>query len=357
MCAPVPADRIFENFQMTWPSNVDYQHDASALSCERDPEIKKPAGYEPATESRTSVDSNSKSTTRSQEVQTTLTIAKNIDEHEILIQHQPRSLRTKNTSRIKSYFQLHEGAWTIVHRPPRARPHQTSNQKSHTTFRSRDTAHVNMARTVARILSKKYHRDTALTLKPWKRTIWNMITNSRNLHPVYAHHTQLRSMILIPSEDKACDTLANEEALDFGLILVKHMSLLPQEVLELSMDPQSSKEKSSPSNLIATSLESAFRWQRAQIVRADSDSRQIFAAEYRALHWKLIATSLDHEFRRQWTHIIPAEHEPRQMCAAKHHTVHAEFLDPSISCPSEPTDFLSYIEDESVPEDEPPELQ
>ena len=102
-----------------------------------------------------------------------------------------------------------------------------------------------MARTVARILSKKYHQDTGLTLKPWNRTIWNMITNRRNLHLVYAHCTQLRSTILIQSEDKARDTLANEEALDFGLILTKHMSLLPHEKLELSMEPQSSKQKSS----------------------------------------------------------------------------------------------------------------
>ena len=102
-----------------------------------------------------------------------------------------------------------------------------------------------MARTVARIVSKKYHQDTGLTLKPWNGTIWNMITNRRTLHPVYANCTQLRSMILIQSKDQAGDTLANEETLDFGLILAKHMSLLPQEMLELSMDPQSSKRTSS----------------------------------------------------------------------------------------------------------------
>ena len=55
----------------------------------------------------------------------------------------------------------------------------------------------------------------------------------------------LHSMILIQSEDEARDTLANEEAIDYGLILAKHMSLLPQEMLELSVDPQSWKRKSS----------------------------------------------------------------------------------------------------------------
>ena len=124
------------------------------------------------------------------------------------------SSQTKTTSCIKSCFQFHEGAWTIVHQHPTARLDQTSKQKLNTTFCSRDTAHVIMARTVARILSKKFHQDRRLTLKLWKRTICNMIANSRNLHPVYAQRTQLRSMILIQSEDKAPDTVANEEALD-----------------------------------------------------------------------------------------------------------------------------------------------
>ena len=93
-----------------------------------------------------------------------------------------------------------------------------------------------MARTVARRLSKKYHQDTGLTLKPWNRTIWNMITNRRNLHPVYAHCTQLCSMILIQSEDKARDTL------DFGLILAKHMSLLHKKCLNYQWTHKARKE-------------------------------------------------------------------------------------------------------------------
>ena len=228
----VPADRVLEDFQTTWPWRAGYQHDASALPSERDPRTKKAADSEPVIESRTSFVSNPEPTTRSQEVQTTLTIAQNFDEHEIFIQHQPGSLQTETTSRIKSCLQFHEGAWTIVHQPPKARPHQTSKQKVHTIFCRRDSAHVIMARFVARISSKKFLQDRGLTLKPWKRTICNTITNGRNLHPVYAHRTQLRSMILIQSEDKAPDTVANEEALDFGLILAKHMSLLPQEMLE-----------------------------------------------------------------------------------------------------------------------------
>ena len=89
-------------------------------------------------------------------------------------------------------------------------------------------SHACEAHIVSRALSKRYHQETGLQTDPRGRALWNHITRSRNQHPIFAHDTQLDSMIHTMSESSQRQSIMEDQVLEYAIIQAKHVSLLPK---------------------------------------------------------------------------------------------------------------------------------